>query len=915
MLGPMGRNAGLLVVLLILLGGVFAWLLGDPGDPVNAGPGGSGSSDVTIAERLDLTAPDELHASDPGEDEPGGREAIAIEPSPDDLLADLLALDRSRVVGRLLDPDGRPLAGHTVHLAVVGERTADLVRARRRGVVRVELEAVTNGMGRFAFEPSPVTGAWHVLRAEHASWPPVQVGPVGPVPGRETEVGDLRFGRGATLPLRVTDDEGLALGGAEVLLARLPAAGTPTATVVGTTRGDGTCLVPDLAPGRYAVGARGPRHALAWSEELELEADVPPAEVTLALRAGHDLYGRVVEEGTGAGVAGAEVLIADRDMRPTVHEVLTTDGQGRFVRPSSFPRQRLRYQVRAEGFFTDWGTLREDTVTAGQLEQVITLQRVSTVQVRVLDADTEAPIEGARLYLLGTDSSKTSSAERLGLMARPGANPADAPDLARTDAGGLAEVPAPSNDRILCAAAEGYLAGTVDLPRDRGSLDGTPLEVRLERGGGITVTVSDAVGPLPGARVELCLVTTNPDEGAEASGSRRGWRRQSGISPTELVWSDLARLLPVARKASDAEGTAHFTPVPRGFFRVVASAPGLARMVSEPLRLYGKEERLEVALELAADARVDGRVLLRGEPAPGQRVLAMRELRANENGRGSLPAEAEVHVTHADDEGGFELTGLGPGTWRIFALRPGDIRGAAANGYRAVTRQHDDKAEVLDVVAGGRHRIDLEAQGPGAVLTGRVELNHRPKGGLRVRARMRDPDGGRGPSVTGYTDSAGRYRLEGLLEGDWDLSVSTEPERSSRMYIDRVPLTDELVVVGDVETLERDLSVEVGALTLHATAPELPPDAKGRPQKVSWVSLQLSADQDRGGVAALQGGGQVRGWFPAGVDCELPEVPVGSYVARIAENHVETVRQPVDVDAGLGTRLEIELVAKEQDEE
>ena len=93
MLGPMGRNAGLLVVLLILLGGVFAWLLGDPGDPVNAGPGGSGSSDVTIAERLDLTAPDELHASDPGEDEPGGREAIAIEPSPDDLLADLLALD------------------------------------------------------------------------------------------------------------------------------------------------------------------------------------------------------------------------------------------------------------------------------------------------------------------------------------------------------------------------------------------------------------------------------------------------------------------------------------------------------------------------------------------------------------------------------------------------------------------------------------------------------------------------------------------------------------------------------------------------------------------------------------------------------------------------------------------------------
>jgi len=79
--------------------------------------------------------------------------------------------------------------------------------------------------------------------------------------------------------------------------------------------------------------------------------------------------------------------------------------------------------------------------------------------------------------------------------------------------------------------------------------------------------------------------------------------------------------------------------------------------------------------------------------------------------------------------------------------------------------------------------------------------------------------------------------------------------------------------------------------------------------------MQLDADLERGGVVGLTGRTLVRGWMPMGRDSELPILPVGAYRIKITEDASEPVSEPIDIDAGLGTRLEVTLTPLQEEEE
>ena len=911
----MNRNALVLLGLLVALAAVLGLALVGPagsGTEVSATGQGAGGDEERLVPTA-ATAP--ASSSDPGAtDDEARREALPVAVAPVDPLADLLAVDRARISGLLVDPGGRPVPGQAIRLALLAARTTPTLA--EPGQLLEEREATTDRDGRFAFPSVAALGTWFTLSAERAPWPALELGPVEPRPGQDQDLGTLSFALGEVLTLRVEDEDGLALGAAEVLLARQPGGGggdaRPIATTVGATLADGTRSLPGLAPGTWLVGARTPTHALRWSDAIAIEAGEEPAAVTLTLPPGQGLLARVVDGEDRSPVPGAEVLVRPRGDGDAPSEVLVADAGGLVRRPSTAVGERLRYEARAPGYLPAWGQLREDPATAGQLTLEVTLTREVDVTVLVLDDATGLPVVDARVVDVEGEQGRAEAALRAGLGLASADLPPGAEELARTDAEGFATVPAPPADRRLQVLAKGYLAARVDLPRDRTSAAAGAVEVRLERGAGVTALVVGPDGPHAAAVVELCLVSSNPAEGESSGreGERRNrWGREPAVSVSDLVWSDVARLLPVERRATDAAGGAVFEALPEGYFRVTAEAPGLGRVVSEPLRLRSSEDRLEVRLELLAAAAVEGRVTLLGEPGPDQRVIAMRELRAAI--RGSMPAEAEVHTTRSDAEGSYRLEGLGPGTWRLFAVRPGQAQGGdAANGWRSVLRQLEDHAVLVDLVAGDLRVVDLDAQGPGATLSGIVRVNHEPLGDLRVAVSVFEDDGSRAFSRTTTTDGAGRYAVDGLPPGEVEVRVQAEGQRSGGLYVERLTLARATTRVGEQGAHTYDLSLEAGALTLTVQAPQGAKPAEEQ-RGGSWVQVQLSPDQTRGGVPGVTGRSLVRGWFRLGDTATLPLVPVGPYAMTLQADGAKTMARDLDVAAGVPTVLDLQLEAPE----
>jgi hypothetical protein len=131
--------------------------------------------------------------------------------------------------------------------------------------------------------------------------------------------------------------------------------------------------------------------------------------------------------------------------------------------------------------------------------------------------------------------------------------------------------------------------------------------------------------------------------------------------------------------------------------------------------------------------------------------------------RGSSPGSLEVSAARhgeapregeLDPRGGFRIADLTPGLWRVIAE-------ARATGRRA-------EGQIEIAVPGETVALDLEL-GAGSTLEGRLLLNGEPLTAASVS--LTAPSGL--VTASGRSNAEGRFRLEGLADGDYTLDVIT----------------------------------------------------------------------------------------------------------------------------------------------
>ena len=244
---------------------------------------------------------------------------------------------------------------------------------------------------------------------------------------------------------------------------------------------------------------------------------------------------------------------------------------------------------------------------------------------------------------------------------------------------------------------------------------GSSVEVALSRGSSLGgVVLSETRQPMPGAEVAL--------EGANAPGRGFGGGESA---------------------ATDASGRFRFDHLSPGRFTLRASVPG---QTTEPVEavLVAGESKDDVTLVLAGGATIRG--VVSGLPDAQ---------RAGVNVNASGPREYWASARTGAD-GRFELTGAPAGTISLRATAGDFLAGSTRSANGSVT------------IAEGQKEADAEIvfEGTGS-LSGRVTRGGSPVADARVFV-----GGNRGGfSASARTDESGSYRIEGIVPGDYTVTV------------------------------------------------------------------------------------------------------------------------------------------------
>lgn len=190
-----------------------------------------------------------------------------------------------RLAGRVVDPDGEPVAGAYVGTKISGEDPGHMFPRERPCPWHISLrQDETDAEGRFTLEPlaEGTFELWALapghLRAELDGWKVK--------PGQESAEPTLVLRRGALLTGRVLTAEGAPVAGASV-----EASGTRGYTE-GRTDGDGVFRMSGAEPGEHSVSASHPKHGHG-RRAIEIRPGENRLDLTLEPREQRELRGRV----------------------------------------------------------------------------------------------------------------------------------------------------------------------------------------------------------------------------------------------------------------------------------------------------------------------------------------------------------------------------------------------------------------------------------------------------------------------------------------------------------------------------------------------------------------------------------------------------------------------------------------------
>lgn len=726
----------------------------------------------------------------------------------------------TRVVGRVLDERGEPVAGAQVRAVPAAD---DWIAALRLARDDADAGSSTDASGRFE------------LALDEAGTFEVAVGADGFAPYRRqllvaedelTDAGTLQLDPGVFVSGRVLDSAGHPVAGVEVHRPIDATAGEVTvlagldpSPVVARTDAVGAFSIARQAVGPWRLRFVSPDHPTAEISGTTERAGEHVSDLVVALEDGFEIAGYVSDvpadaarelrvRAAPAGDGGGSPLpgLARFDFASAAVEA---DGSFRLRGLEGGRDYRLR-AVQPGDFFGE--RARSESVLASPGDRGVRLDyaRPAAVVFQVLDAESGAPVTDFDVRA-GKDwgSSLRMNAESIGHH----------PDgRARfDDLDGTGMLGGNGRLRVSAVGYETFESDALSLAqgeeRDLGIVYLDPVPV-------VKVTVlDDALGkPVAGARVRLEREGTDTSPAAPGSEVRMDMRvRATGSGEVVVEREDDG----VPSGITDEHGVCTLTSLPGERARVAVQAEGFApaRLGFVTLPLSG-DHTSEVRLHEGAVVDV---LVLDAEGAP----LAGMGVRHR-----SPSGEDRARERHSDSEGRVLFENLEEGPHGFLLVEDPFTRGGTRMEISgAGPEEHWNELEVLPGVTA---TLTLHAAPLGA-LVGVVTESGVPLAGAAVRIVPADEDRARmatmlgsGPSTR--TDSRGRYELAGIPVETYELEVSHATRH--------MPWRAAIDVEAGEERFDVDLPVTIveGLVTDH----------RGEPVAGARVSAERDRGQQRG---------------------------------------------------------------------
>ncbi|HSE62971.1 MAG TPA: carboxypeptidase regulatory-like domain-containing protein [Thermoanaerobaculia bacterium] len=810
-----------------------------------------------------------------------------------------IALQKAAAVsGRVTDEAGLPVPGARVRFA----RDSN-VRALLRG-----------GPAAFLGRPGVTTGpdgAFRIrglaaeknltLEAAKTGYVTAKRHGVTLKPGEAVKDVTLVVRRGLEARGRVVDSAGQPIAGAEIRLSPVERgggrfmfqiAGVSREKPDTTSGADGSFRVAGLEAGEYALTVSREGYAPKRVPSATVAEKGPNDWPEIVLAAGVPIAG-VVRSSKGDAIVGAEVFaFAEGTSRNS-----RTDPEGKFRLEGFGAERRVMLNVMAEGY-----SALQKQITPSPEEVVLVLATSGTIRGRVEDAATNRPITDftasyadARGQLAGAVRVVMGLGEREKAFQSPDGSfeladvppgkwgvRVSAPGYRPAEVSGIEIAEGETKEGVVVALRKGaVISGRVlDARRGTGVANasvawsegsgasgmgpGMAVLSRLDAGG-VTAATTDADGRfrfegLPAGKITLSAehpdfleaskMVELDDEatvdltlglGGSISGTVVGKDGRTGIPGAEVFLSeegDDFRGDDSAR--ADASGNFAFEHLKPGRYRVSARS-SVGATAWKDVVLGESQQQDGVLLEMATGATIRGTVS--GLPAGkvgGIRVFA------------STKDFSDSAVT--GDDGRFAFRDVPSGVLRLTASTP-------FPAMRSTSKNVDVPEGATEVPA----EIVFEGN---SRLAGRVTRGDTPLTGAFVSATP-DPPSATAGRASDQTDEDGRYSIEGLTDGNYQVRVSGQSSSYRRDF----------TVSGDTNG---DIALPMLAISGIVT------DA-GSNEPIPGAFIQAETGQERTGVPARYTQTDSRGFY------SLDDLDSGSYQVTARKEGYQLKTLPVSV--------------------
>jgi protocatechuate 3,4-dioxygenase beta subunit len=574
-----------------------------------------------------------------------------------------------------------------------------------------------------------------------------------------------------------------------------------------TSGADGRFRVGGLEAGEYGLSASREGYATKRVPSVTVRADGTNEWPPVVLAAGTPIAG-LVRNSKGDPVVGAEVFVFGGEAGGTRNS--TTDPEGRF-RLEGFNAERpVMMTIVADGY-----AALQRQVSPSPQEIVLVLKTSGTIRGRVEDAATNRPITdftasyaeseggfagGFRMVMAGRENEKTFQSPdgsfELGDVA-PGkwSVRASSPGYRPSEVSGIEVGEGETKEGVVVSLKKGgVVTGRVLDPRrgtgvpnasvdwsegsDPGMAPGRSLLARLG-GGAATAVTTDADGRfrfdgLPAGKITFSA--SHPDFldvskqveleteasvdltlslGGSIAGTVVGKDGRSGVPGAQVSLRQQGAGMSLGDDSSraDASGNFLFEHLKAGRYSVSARS-NTGTSAWKDVVLAESQRQDGVLLEMATGATVQGKV----SGLPPERVGGVRVFASGKD---------YDDGTTTGDDGTFTLRDVPPGVIRLNANTP----------FPAL-RQSVKNLEIPE----GAIEVPVEIVFEGiSRIAGRITRGDKPIASAFVGARP-DPPSPTGSGAMDQTDEDGRYALEGLNDGTYQVQVSGEGANYRRAF-------------------------------------------------------------------------------------------------------------------------------------